>query len=313
MNRHELLAALHEALAPRTYLEIGVRTGDSLVLSHARSIAVDPAFRLKTEYEGELQLVRSTSDDFFARPDPTAFFQGRPTDLALIDGLHLFEFAFRDFIGAEKHSSTTGVVVFDDMLPRTVSEAARDRHTVAWAGDVYKVTMVLEEYRPDLVVIPVDTSPTGVVVVAGLDPTNTVLTDKYDEIIAKHVYDDPQRVPDEYLHRTTSADPEKLVAASAWADLLASRQGSGERPASVDSLRELRGTASYVSNPDPEIPWPTKGTGAAKAANIRKSAVSKTAAKPASKPAKKSAKAVPKPPPSAGQRLRKAVRALQGR
>ena len=46
MTRHELLRELHEKTQPRTYLEIGVNNGASLVLSHARSIGVDPSFRV---------------------------------------------------------------------------------------------------------------------------------------------------------------------------------------------------------------------------------------------------------------------------
>ena len=58
--------------------------------------------------------------------------------MAFIDGMHLSEFALRDFIGVERLSRWTGVAIFDDMLPG-VEEAGRDRRTRAWTGDVYKV------------------------------------------------------------------------------------------------------------------------------------------------------------------------------
>ena len=44
MNRHQFLAALHQRVRPRTYLETGVHRGESLTLSHAQSIGVDPDF-----------------------------------------------------------------------------------------------------------------------------------------------------------------------------------------------------------------------------------------------------------------------------
>ena len=33
MTRHELLGLLHQKMQPRTYLEIGIRTGNSMALS----------------------------------------------------------------------------------------------------------------------------------------------------------------------------------------------------------------------------------------------------------------------------------------
>jgi hypothetical protein len=40
-----------------------------------------------------------------------------------------------------------------------VLEAARDRKTEVWAGDVHKVIEVLRWMRPDLVVLLVQTAP----------------------------------------------------------------------------------------------------------------------------------------------------------
>ena len=72
-----------------------------------------------------MQLFRTTSDEYFARPDPLAPLGGLPFDLAFIDGLHLFEFALRDFINAERGSRPGAVILFDDILPRKVVEASR--------------------------------------------------------------------------------------------------------------------------------------------------------------------------------------------
>ena len=108
--------------------------------------------------------------------------------------MHLFEYALRDFINVERFADWSSVIVFDDMLPRNVDEAARDRHTKMWTGDVYKVVPVLQKYRPDLTVIQVDTEPTGVAVVFGADATSTALSDAYEEIVGEWVVPDPQKV-----------------------------------------------------------------------------------------------------------------------
>jgi hypothetical protein len=180
----DVLKALHDRLHPTTYLEIGVSNGRSLSLARCRAIGVDPAFSVTHELDGDIALVRSSSDDFFAGRDLARLSRGRPVDLAFIDGLHLFEFALRDFANVERHCGPRSVVVLDDMLPRTVDEAARARHTRDWTGDVFRLTAVLRRYRPDLVVLPIDTAPTGLVLVGGLDPDSRVLTEHNDDNLA---------------------------------------------------------------------------------------------------------------------------------
>lgn len=233
MERHDFLAGLHRTLRPRNYLEIGVNTGLSLALSRVPSIGVDPSFAVRTQIRTDVQLVRTTSDGFFARPNPLRYLQGgrnpwrnlrrnRPllgrmggratVDLAFIDGMHLFEYALRDFMNLEEYSAPTSVIVFDDMLPRNVAEAARDRSTVDWTGDVYKLVGVLREYRPDVIAVTIDTQPTGLLVVLVPDHTSTVLRDRYDEIVAANAQTDPQPVPSSILERCDAVDPEAFLA-----------------------------------------------------------------------------------------------------
>lgn len=225
-SRHELLVQLHALLAPRTYLEVGVNTGASLALSRARSIGIDPAYKVSAELHCDVQLVRAGSDEFFARPDAAQHFRGVPLDLAFIDGMHLSEFALRDFMNVEKLMAPTGVVVLDDVIPRSVLEAARDRLTNPWAGDVYKVVDILREQRPDLTVIPVNTSPTGTAIVLGLDPTSTVLAENYQANLERCQSSDPQRVPDEVLHRRHAAAVSAVTGSEVWSRLVALRDSA---------------------------------------------------------------------------------------
>lgn len=245
MKGHEFLVGLHADLHPRNYLEIGVDTGISLAFSRVPSIAVDPMFQIQSEIRADLHLVRQTSDRFFARRDPLRHLRGgrnpwrnlrhnRPlfgrllgrgtVDLAFIDGMHWFEFALRDFMNVERHSSATTVIVLDDMLPRNVVEAARDRTTGAWTGDVFKLVHVLREYRPDLIVMTIDTQPTGLLVVLAPDHTSTVLRDHYDEIIAANVLPDPQVVPASVFARVGAVTPEALQATGVWRTIVRSRR-----------------------------------------------------------------------------------------
>jgi hypothetical protein len=284
MHRHTFLAGLHERYTPRTYLEIGINDGRGLACSRTRTIGVDPEFKVRAELACDLQLIKATSDDFFARPDALAWFPESSVDLTFIDGMHIFEFALRDFINAERLSGPASVIAFDDMLPRSVDEAARDRHTVEWTGDVYKVAQVLERFRPDLVVVPVDTEPTGITLVVGLDPTSTTLSDNYDAILAEYATSDPQRVPDDVLHRKTAAAPEDALASPAWGQL-ASARSDGQLPSDVPAaIGRLRGTAKFVLVPPVPKPFPPpKKATAKKAPPAKKATAKKTAAKKAAK------------------------------
>lgn len=257
MDRHEFLRGLHRVASARNYLEIGVNDGRSLALSKVPSIGIDPAFKVNVSLRGDIHLVKATSDDFFAGRDPMGHLKsarnplknirkGRPMfahyrggtslDLAFIDGLHLFEYALRDFMNVERFSRWTTAIVLDDMLPRDVDEAARDRHTKFWAGDVYKLIPVLAKYRPDLTVLPVDTEPTGVLLVLGADPENTALKDHYDEIIEEWVVPDPQKVPESILGRVDAVKPEAILNGSFWTRLVKARNRRAAR-GGYESLR----------------------------------------------------------------------------
>jgi hypothetical protein len=224
MTRHELLEGLHKKTRPRTYLEIGIRTGRSMVLSRCRSIGVDPLFKIDNPIHCDVQLIKATSDDFFAGDEPLAHFEGVPVDLAFIDGMHLSDFALRDFVNIEPFMADTGVVVLDDVLPRNGLEAARDRKTEPWTGDVYKVVEILRRRRPDLVVLLVNTAPTGTAVVVGVDQTSIVLKEVYAEEESYLLRADPQTPPQEYMDRSIAIEPDVLLESRVWEQLMERRE-----------------------------------------------------------------------------------------
>jgi hypothetical protein len=238
----DFLRAMHTRLTPRNYLEIGVRWGQSLGVSRCCSVGIDPAFAIDQELHTQVHLFRTTSDEYFARPEPLAPTGGEPFDLAFIDGLHLFEFALRDFIHTERHSRPSAAVLLDDVLPRQPIEANREIRTSAWTGDVYSVVPVLAEYRPDLLTISVDTQPTGLLLVLGLDPHNTVLVDRYDEIIARFRKPDPQPVPKELLDRTFVQSPHRILD-SRLLDVLAEAAKAGRQTGIAEELRSVAAEA----------------------------------------------------------------------
>lgn len=165
MNRYEFLQALHDQLQPRGYLEIGVQSGASLKLASCPAVGIDPEPCVNEDLPPDTLLAEQTSDDFFAQYRPPV---PSRLDLVLIDGLHLFEQAMRDFDNAERFTNPRTVVVFDDVLPRTAKEASREAPEKGdWAGDVWRVHPWLSLNRPDLQLILVDIAPTGLLLVKG--------------------------------------------------------------------------------------------------------------------------------------------------
>lgn len=191
---YELLAAIHGHLQPDTYVEIGVHEGQSLrfATSAGLAIGIDPEPVLRFPMPAGVRLHRTTSDDFFAN-EVTDTLGDRRVDLAFIDGLHLFEQALRDFAHVERHCDPGATVLVHDCLPLDAVTSSRDRTTMVWSGDVWKVVACLRRHRPDLTVTTVDVAPTGLAVITGLDPSSTLLFERADELVAELltlIYDD---------------------------------------------------------------------------------------------------------------------------
>ena len=184
----DLLQRLHEILRPRRYLEIGVETGATLAYAKAAVIAVgiDPdSSKLQPDLVPPCARVfHQPSDDFFAQHSREEIFGEERVDLAFIDGMHLFEYALRDFINVEAWCHRQSVVVLHDCLPLSPLTASRERQSNLWVGDVWKVVNVLRDYRPELSVKIVMTAPSGLCIVRGLNPDSRVLSTELDAIVA---------------------------------------------------------------------------------------------------------------------------------
>ncbi len=181
------LAHFHETLRPRVYVEIGVDVGRTLSLARppTRAIGVDPAPMGGSVFAATTMLFTLDSNAFFESGEAERALAGETVDLAFVDGLHLFEQALRDFIHLERRAGPGSVAVFHDCLPLTAATATRRRTTGFWTGDVWKITPILRQLRPDLSVFLIPTYPTGLLVVTGLDPRSRVLEENLGAVIAE--------------------------------------------------------------------------------------------------------------------------------
>lgn len=185
------LQDLHQRFLLDWYMEIGCRSGRSFAPVRSKTIAVDPFFRTEINIiatKPALHVFQTTSDDFFAQ----GFLARNKIALSLcfIDGMHLFEYALRDFINTERQMNRDGIILLHDCCPATYKMTTRDLDNLpgAWTGDVWKIIPVLQKYRPDLTVTVLDCAPTGLVLVSGLDPDNDILQHNYDQILRDYQF-----------------------------------------------------------------------------------------------------------------------------
>ena len=201
----ETLLDIHNVLEPRSYLEIGVRNGGSLCLAKCASIGVDPAATVTFPLKDNTVMFNGTSDDFFLSEMSSGTIA--KSDMAFIDGLHSFEQALRDFINVEKASEPHTLVIFDDIFPNHPAQANRSRTTNVWTGDVWKMLSCLKTFRPELTLLALDTSPTGLLLVTGINPQDMSLHEHFDFIVERYMTKDFLEVPPHTLARHNAVGP----------------------------------------------------------------------------------------------------------
>jgi tetratricopeptide (TPR) repeat protein len=189
-NYLDFLRALHRNVY-EGYFEIGTRTGDSLVLSQSPSIAIDPFFQLNENPIGNKDfclMFQETSDSFFENRLPKL--SGLKCQLAFIDGMHLFEYALKDFINLAKISSEKALFLFHDPIPWTFKMATRNNEALerneAWTGDIWKLVHILIDAGMKDNINLLSSAPSGLLAVLNPDKKIIAKLEKnYDKICAQ--------------------------------------------------------------------------------------------------------------------------------
>ncbi len=172
MNRLEIVQMLLRQRKRNNYLEIGVFNGH--IFFRIRStfkLAVDPDFRfdkirktgktILNPYNLYNQYFQKTSDDFFSQDAPTVLAE-KKIDVALVDGMHDYDFALRDAENTLRYLSDDGVIVMHDCNPQTREAACSFAEwnarsfTGTWNGDVWKAILHLRSTRNDINVFVLD-------------------------------------------------------------------------------------------------------------------------------------------------------------
>jgi SAM-dependent methyltransferase len=232
---YDFLVRAHQVLKPRFYTEIGVEYGNSLRLADCPALGIDPAPQLTAPLDPRHRLSLTTSDDFFMLTDVAS--QLQPIDLSYIDGMHQIEYALKDFMHMERFCHAGSVVIVDDIYPAHALQGERIRQSRYWTGDVWKIINVLENVRPDLILLPLDTSPTGSLLVLGLDPKNNALWEKFD-VMLDWCINFMTETPDEIVQRTKKFDPLDPLITHVFTMIRQGRE-NGTEIETISRIREI--------------------------------------------------------------------------
>lgn len=238
----EVLAEIHDVLRPRAYLEIGVQHGRSLQLARCQALGVDPSPNVRVQLPATAEVVRMTSDDFFELEADRI--RALSPNLVFIDGMHLFEFALRDFMNVERLLGNDAIVVVDDIFPNHPAQARRERVTRAWTGDVWRLVKTLQVHRPDLTLCMLDTAPTGLLVIVSLRPENRLLWQRYNPLV-KQAQSVPEDPPSDVLNRKGAIEPRGETLKRLLDLLLQYQRDCPPTAKSVEALR--RGVRELVA------------------------------------------------------------------
>jgi hypothetical protein len=184
----ETLKRIHDFFLPKMYLEIGIRHGKSLALASPETccIAIDPEPEISVPVHKNTLIFPMTSDMFFSTVHADIIDPGS-LDIAFIDGMHLFEYALRDFINIEKYCHDTSVIILHDCFPVDYESSQRTRTQLFWTGDVWKMIVALKMYRKDVKISLLDSDPSGLALISHVDPHSTILRDLYDTLCDQYI------------------------------------------------------------------------------------------------------------------------------
>lgn len=148
-TRAQLINDLIAKHGYKSYLEIGVNTPAQPGWSHDLvqvdvKHGVDPAPEVQATFP-------VPSDEFFEKHIKQKY------DIVFVDGLHIFEQAYRDIVNSLKWLNPGGIIVAHDCNPTKEITQRRERASDVWHGDVWKAILKLRLENPDVEIATVDT------------------------------------------------------------------------------------------------------------------------------------------------------------
>tara|TARA_R110002110_G_scaffold138452_3_gene324335 strand:- start:4418 stop:5014 length:597 start_codon:yes stop_codon:yes gene_type:complete len=146
MRRTDIINYLIKRHNYKSYLEIGVNTpaqpgynwvGVEVENKHGVDPNVDTTFKVP-------------SDEFFEKHVNQKY------DIIFVDGLHIYEQAYRDIINSLSNLNEGGTIVVHDCNPIEEITQRRERASDAWHGDVWKAILQLRMEESELSIFTIN-------------------------------------------------------------------------------------------------------------------------------------------------------------
>jgi hypothetical protein len=163
MQRYEAINEIITRHGFKNYLEIGVFYPDECFNQVRCGIkhSVDPGYEVP---EGQNPATyKFESDNFFnlLREGYLNLPKDYKWDVIFIDGLHISDQVYRDFLNAKKHLSPNGYILFHDCNPPNIHMAREDYYVNGkqqpWNGTVWKaIQRIRTEFDLDFITIDDD-------------------------------------------------------------------------------------------------------------------------------------------------------------
>ncbi len=189
MNHVAFLALMKQIFNPRTYIEVGVWQGATLLSDPVPDfvVGIDPDPALTADVMRgcrNLLIMRSTSDDAFAELSSAKILGKRQSDFAFVDGMHHCEVVLRDIANCARLSREGALIFVHDVLPSNQQQASREPVPGAWMGDVYKVVPTIWRFFswiPTLLIN--DIPPSGMLILRVTGDMHAAIFGQYDALV----------------------------------------------------------------------------------------------------------------------------------
>ena len=139
MHNHQIINYLIEKNNYKTYLEIGVRRGETfskINIEHKESCDVND-----TDWELDIPITYlMSSDEMFALMSIY-----KKYDIIFIDAMHSEEYLDRDIINSLKHLNHGGIILCHDILPPYNESTSELYNKQLWVGTCWKSVCKLQD------------------------------------------------------------------------------------------------------------------------------------------------------------------------
>lgn len=144
MNRTDIIQTLINKINAKSYLEIGISSGDNWKkIECDRKVSVDPEAYTRADHI-------LTSDEFFKRNEEMF-------DVIFVDGLHHADQVKRDILNALDILKEGGYIICHDLNPQKEEHQTIPYMGGTWNGDCWKAFVELRRERDDLDMYVIDT------------------------------------------------------------------------------------------------------------------------------------------------------------